>query len=251
MQSRREQYDNGNVIHEEQDVSALHVHKEERLLQRQVFPEPAFHKGVDAVNAHERDNNAGRGNLPRNRCRTARALDKLRNLQSVENHADMQPDVQRDKHKVPVRSKQVRRPRKTCTRFNPEKRENVVREHHTANCEERHTNQHPVVDNRLRYPKRIVPAAESRLEPAPVRIDMHTPDNHQRHADNLVRRSPREKHVPAHQHQRKYGQRYFKTHFKSLFQIHDFAHLRHEHGLARFLRGMFRVFEWLKIRMLA
>ena len=216
MQSRREQCDNGNVIHEEQDVSAFHVHKEERLLQRQVFPEPAFHKGVDAVNAHERDNNAGRDNLPRSRCRDAQPINKLREFQSVENHADMQSNVQRDKHKVPVRSKQVRRPRKTRSRLNPEKRENVIREHHAANREKHHANQHPVVDNRLRYPKQIVPAAESRLEPAPVRIDMHTPDNHQRHADNLVRRSPREKHVPAHQHQRKNCQRNLKTHANNI-----------------------------------
>ena len=45
-----EQHDDGDMVREKEGVAAFRVKEEKRLLQEQVFPEPANYEGVNSVN---------------------------------------------------------------------------------------------------------------------------------------------------------------------------------------------------------
>ena len=89
----------------------------------------------------------------------------------------MQPDMERDEYEIPVTREHMGRTRKTCTAFNTEPSEHLIREHHPAYHQEQNAHDNANVNNRPHDSQSVVFSLEKALDPRSVLNDVNRPQN--------------------------------------------------------------------------
>ena len=89
----------------------------------------------------------------------------------------MQPDMERDEYEIPVTCEHVGVAGKTCTAFNTEPSEHVIREHHPAYHQEQNAHDNACVNNRPHDSQSVVFSLEKALDPRTVPNNVNYPQN--------------------------------------------------------------------------